>query len=160
MDKAGGGALKWLFLVVLLVGPVLVMRAFPVGGDQPDEEAERLRTSLLDLRAQLDTCGQFASEEEGSFRSYSSTVDSLKDRLEALESLHPDGVPVDSYPVYLDAFRRYDEEISGWDERAGAAQEAWQICRDLTIEHNRLADSLRVRMVELGLWREPGGDVP
>ena len=153
---ARDSALRWVLLVVLLTLPVMVVRAVSARRTNPNEQLEPLRQSLHSLRTQLDSCRVDASDEEEAFRLHSDAADSLGARLRDLEGLHPEGVPADSYPVYLDVFREYNDAVSGWDAKAENAQQAWQECRELTEEHNRLADSLRLRLVDLGLWPAPG----
>ena len=150
--------LRWVLLVILLVTPVIVVRALAARGPSPKEQLEPLRASLHDLRVQLESCRVDAAGDEGDFRTHSDAADSLAIRLKQLESLHVDGVPADSYPVYLDVFREYDDAVSGWDQKAEAAREAWEECRDLTENHNLLADSLRASLVEMGMW--PDGETP
>lgn len=157
-QAVGGSPVRWVLFVILLVMPVLVVRAFATRGPSPREQLEPLRQSLHDLRTQLDSCRVDANGDEDDFRTHSDAADSLAARLHELESLHADGVPADSYPVYLDAFREYDDAVSGWDEKAEAARGAWQECRELTEDHNHLADSLRASLVDLGMWPEEGAE--
>ena len=157
---ARDSALRWVLLVILMITPVLVVRALAARSADPREELEPLRQTLHGLRQQLDTCRADASGQEASFRDWASDADSLGARLRELEALHPDGVPVDSYPAYLEVFRAYDDAVLGWESRADSAQDAWEVCRDLTEEHNRLADSLRGRLVDLGLWPGTAQEAP
>lgn len=160
MARPPGGRtspVRWVLFVVLLVTPVIIVRALAARGPSAREQLEPIRQSLHELRVQLDSCRVEANGEEDDFRSHSDAADSLAVRLRQLESLHADGVPADSYPVYLDVFREYDDAVSGWDQKADAARGAWEECRRLTEDHNRLADSLRGSLVDLGMWPEDGG---
>lgn len=149
-----GSPVRWVLFVVLLITPVVVVRALAARGPSAREQLEPLRQSLHDIRVQLDSCRVDAVGEENDFRTHSDAADSLGARLRQLESLHADGVPADSYPVYLDVFREYDDAVSGWDQKADAARGAWEECRQLTEDHNHLADSLRASLVDLGMWPE------
>lgn len=153
-SKRPHSPIKWVLLVVLLVMPIVVVRALAARSPTPREQLDPLRESLHTLRVQLDSCRVGATDEEDDFRTHSDAADSLAVRLRQLESLHADGVPADSYPVYLDVFREYDDAVSGWDDKAEAARGAWEQCRELTETHNQLADSLRASLVELGMWPE------
>lgn len=104
---------------------------------------------------------------EAGFRAYDSRVDSLRSRVEELESLHPEGVPADSFDIYLEAFDDYNEAVEGWEGRVDALREERTECVEIVERHNQLSDSLRgileglgqVQPVDTTIEVEPEGDL-
>lgn len=128
-------------------------------GEGPEEEAERLRAALRTHRAAADSCRQALAREEAAFRGYDRMVDSLRDVIAGLEALHSRGVPEGRYPEYLEAFERYNRSVPVWEARADTLEAHWQGCQEVARLHNRMADSARARMLELGvIGPEPAGE--
>jgi len=150
---------------VSLRGPLLTVVALLLGGAYgawhlfgPPSTRERvasLRDSLRASRAAADSCQRALSYEEALFRDYDERVDSLRNRVRHYESLDPEGVPADSYEVYLETFDRYNDAVPAWRERADTLQTRWAECRTLIEDHNELADSVRTLLVEEELISEP-----
>lgn len=144
-----GGARFWLGVFVACVGIVAGVWLVTSLFDESEavRRVETLREELRERRAAVDSCRLAVSQEEMGFEEYDRRVDSLRRRVEGLESLTPGGVPADSYPRYMDAFEAYNRAVPDWSARADTLQAHWRACREVVREHNVLADSLR-RVVE------------
>lgn len=144
--------------IVALAVIVLVDFLTPV---PPTERLHRLRQEMLALRASADSCRAALEREEARLRASDARLDSLRDAIEFYESLDPRGVPADSYDVYIETFRAYNEGVPG-RAAAGDTHEAhWRACAEIVARHNAVADSARALAEELGLIRgasdrEPG----
>lgn len=117
---------------------------------QPRREARALRDRLRTARAAVDSCRMTLSREQADFRAFDDRVDSLRGEVRGFESLHPEGVPADSFEAYMDAFDRYNEAVPRWRARADSLESRLRTCRTLADRHNALADSLRRILVEIG----------
>lgn len=137
---AGGGYVAWDLL----------------GPPTPRERLTSLRDTLRARRAAADSCRRVLSYEEASFQDYDERIDSLRERVRGYEALDPEGVPADSYGIYLEAFDRYNDAVPGWEARAESLEAVWQECRALVREHNEMADSVRRLLVDLGLVPDTG----
>ncbi|MBW3534264.1 MAG: hypothetical protein KY453_03440 [Gemmatimonadetes bacterium] len=138
-----------LLAVALLLAAVVGWRA---SGDWRERrEVEALRDELRVLRSSADSCQIALAQEEMVFRDYDQRVDSLREQVADYESLHPDGVPADTYQVYLETFERYNEAVPAWRMQVDSLQAHWEACRERVDVHNVHADSLRLRLEELDL---------
>ncbi len=117
---------------------------------EPRGRAEELRRDLRERRLAVDSCRMALSAEEARFRDFDERVDSLRERVRDLEALHPEGVPADSFRTYLEVFGSYNEAIPSWEARAESLQRGWEDCTAMVEEHNEMADSLRMLLVEIG----------
>lgn len=122
------------------------------------EQLRPLQEELAAFRAAADSCNRRYGIVEARFRAIDQRVDSLRAVVARYESLDPDGVPEDRYAEYLDAFDAYNGAVPVWEARADSVEAAHARCRLLTEGHNELADSLRTRLVEMGLW--PSDSLP
>lgn len=123
-------------------------------------EIERARSRLAELRAGVENCQAAVERERQAFDRYAASVDSLRTEVRHFEALDERGVPAARYDEYLETFDRYNDAIPGWEARADSLTAHAEACRELTLHHNELADSLRVRLEAAG--REPwaGPDRP
>jgi hypothetical protein len=136
-----------LALIALVIAGHAYLRSRPPG---PRERLETLRAELQVLRLSVDSCQASVAAQDERFRTYDTRLDSLFERIEAYESLDPEGVPADSYALYLETFDQYNESVPGWSGRADSLRARWGACRTLTQSHNLLADSVRRILLELG----------
>lgn len=135
---------------------------------EPRRRANQLQEAVRAQRLDADACRRGLVTAEANFREYDARVASLRSRVDRYESLHPEGVPADSFEVYLEVFDRYNEAVEGWQDRAEALRREREECVEVVEVHNELSDSLRVVLVEIGeiepdaMERAPGaaeGDV-
>lgn len=117
---------------------------------EPRRRARHLQEELRAQRVTAESCQLELSMEEAEFDDFNQRVDSLRVRVEGYEALHPEGVPADSFPVYLEAFDEYNEVVEGWEGRARSLRSGWRECSELVEVHNELADSLRGVLREIG----------
>lgn len=122
------------------------------------DELEGLRSELRALRAAADSCQVAVAQEEMLFRDYDRRVDSLRAEVTDYESLHPEGVPADTYSVYLETFDRYNDAVPAWRMQVESLRAHWEACRETVDAHNRHADSLRLRLEQLEMIDPPGAD--
>jgi hypothetical protein len=114
-------------------------------------EIERLRTHVADLRSEVDSCRVALELEQAAFDRYRASVDSLREAVRAYESLDERGVPAERYDAYLETFRRYNRSLPGWRVRADSLAAHDGVCRDLTVQHNDAAESLREGLEAAGV---------
>lgn len=143
-----------MLAVALLIAVATVVKLTLIP-PSPQERFHTLREKLQALRASADSCRDSLEQEEARFLAYNQRLDSLRGRIDSLESLDPRGVPVDSYRIYLEAFDRYNQGVPGWETAVDSLQAHWRACRILVREHNRLADSARDLAAELDLLPDP-----
>lgn len=117
---------------------------------EPRRRANQLQEALRAQRLDADACRRELATADAGFREHDQRVDSLRDRVDAYEALHPDGVPADSFGVYLEVFDEYNEAVERWQERAEALRRQREACVDVVETHNELSDSLRGVLEELG----------
>ncbi len=134
-----------LLILALLAGTAILIseRRRPRGQQAMLELRETLRT----LRASADSCRIAVERDASRFEAFDHTLDSLRARVDSLESIDPRGVPADSYATYLEAFDRYNDSIAGWTRRADSLRVRDARCREIAELHNVLADSLRMMLV-------------
>lgn len=121
-------------------------------------ELEGLREGLRGLRAAADSCQIAVAQEEILFREYDRRVDSLRASVSDYENLHPEGVPADTYEVYLETFDRYNDAVPAWRMQVDSLRAHWEACREVVDAHNAAADSLRLRLEELELMDPSDAD--
>lgn len=135
----------WLALLLVLMAVTVVrMRS----ASRERSHIMGVRDSVHVLRAATDSCTIELERRKAEMNAHAERVDSLRERVRALESLRAGGVPADSYDIYLAAFEGYNDGAAAWDGPAGALRATLQSCRDIAARHNLLVDSLR------GLLRE------
>lgn len=120
----------------------------------PEERLQHLRIRLTDLRSAADSCRDALEQKEVELHARDEGLDSLRDKVEAYESLHPEGVPAESYEDYIDAFEGYNRGIPERNAEAKALQVHWAACREIAEIHNVTADSALRLASELGLVRD------
>lgn len=113
------------------------------------EQALLLRGEVGELRGKIHECQSALQVDEVDFRGFQTEVDSLQEVIRRFESLHPEGVPVDSYPRYMEAVEGYNAALPEWKVLSDSLEGAWERCRALTQRHNRLADSLSTLVTEI-----------
>ena len=135
-----------LAALVVMVG-LVAWRA--LGDGRERREIEDLRSELRLLRTASDSCQVALAQEEMLFRDHDRRVDSLRAAVSEYESLHPEGVPADTYPGYLETFEAYNRAVPAWTMQVDSLQAHWEACRERVDAHNALADSLRLRLEAL-----------
>jgi hypothetical protein len=120
-------------------------------------DLERMRADVLALRARVESCQVAVERELEAFEQYRSSVDSLRQEVQDFEGLDARGVPVGQYEAYLETFREYNRSVPGWRSRADSLEAHSRECRELTVRHNELADSLRGRVEDDDIGPAPPG---
>ncbi|MEX2528368.1 MAG: hypothetical protein WEA09_12090 [Gemmatimonadota bacterium] len=123
------------------------------------EQALVLRGEVGELRGEIHKCQSSLQADEVDFRGFQTNVDSLQEQIRGFESLHPEGVPVDSYPRYMKTVEEFNAALPQWSELSDSLEVAWERCRALTQHHNRLADSLATLVTEI-LGENPASSRP
>ena len=134
--------------VVAFVAIVVIDLLTPI---PPSERLRVLRQEMADLRMAADSCRQALSGEEARLRASDERLDSLKSLIDYYEGLDPRGVPADSYGVYIEIFNTYNEDIPARAAGGDSLQVHWAACRELTEQHNAIADSAQGLAEELDL---------
>lgn len=149
VGRVEGGARFWVGVVLACLGIVAAVWLVTSVFDESEQRAriEALREEVRSRRAAVDSCRLAVSREEMGFQEFDRRVDSLRQRVDGYEAMAPDGVPADSYGVYMEAFERYNRAVPDWTARADTLRAHWGACREATRAHNVLADSLR-RLLE------------
>lgn len=133
-----------LALLVFLTLAALGAVAFQIMGPPSTRETiEAARDSLRVLRNEAEACRAGIRQGEVEFRDYEGEVAALRERIRNLESLHPDGVPGDSYAIYLDLVNSFNLAVPDWSERVDTLRAGWSSCREVVEAHNVMADSLQ-----------------
>ena len=130
-------------LVVLTLAALGAMTVQIVGPPSTRKTIESARDSLRVLRSEAEACRAGIRQGEVEFRDYEGEVAALRERIRNLESLHPDGVPGDSYAVYLEVVNSFNLAVPDWSERVDTLQAGWSTCREVVEAHNVMADSLQ-----------------
>lgn len=136
-------------VAVLVMALVDLMRPVP-----PEDRLRALRDEMASLRTAADSCRLALETEEAALQASDARLDSIRGRIEFLESLDPRGVPADSYPVYIRAFNEYNAEIPARAAAGDTLGAHFDSCREITEQHNLVADSALDLARELGLVRE------
>lgn len=113
------------------------------------EEITQLRDEVYQARVSADSCRNELAYEEMRFRRFDEVVDSLGLDVRGYEEGDRRGVPEEVYEEYLERFDGYNDSVASWEARAEALRATEQVCRDLVVGHNELADSLRGRLTEM-----------
>ncbi len=147
---------RGVIVLLTITGLALVaMAAYDfVGPASPEEQLQGLRRELAKQRSAADSCRVALEREESALRARDTRLDSLKERIDQYELLHPSGVPADSYQLYIEAFNEYNYGIPNRNAAAEKLQAFWLTCREMALKHNATADSARKLAGELGLIRE------
>lgn len=134
------GKKVWLILVlaVMALGIAQVARFM-----RPHDRLAEARDSLLALRVIADSCGAAVEQGEAALRDYGANVDSMRARVRAYEALDSRGVPQDSFAIYMEAFTAYNDSAAAFQPRADSLEAELERCRELTRQHNLMADSVR-----------------
>ncbi|MFW6199738.1 MAG: hypothetical protein ACOC8K_04115 [Gemmatimonadota bacterium] len=146
-----------------LLGAAVVSGAIWAGYTyvEPRQRARAVQEALRAQRLDADACRRGLVTAEAGFQEYDRRVESLRNRVDRYEALHPDGVPADSFGVYLEAFDDYNDAVEVWEERAENLRRQREACVDIVEAHNELSDSLRGILRELGeLEVDENRDVP
>lgn len=134
----------------------LVTGAVSIVGQMVDNsiraQAEQLRDSVREARADLADCLDGLDGEERRFRSHERTTHFLRDRVDELEALDERGVPRDRYEEYLDVFDRYNEAVTEWERLGNALQDLSATCRAFAEEHNERVGALTDFLEAEDLW--------
>ncbi|HSJ23169.1 MAG TPA: hypothetical protein VK929_00695 [Longimicrobiales bacterium] len=123
---------------IIAAGLLTVARTFRHTG-----AIEAMREVIADLRTATDSCHAALAGTQGELLAYSDWLDSARTRVRDMEGLDPRGVPADSYAVYMDAFRVYNDSAAAWDARVSELQVERDECAATTAAHNAAIDSLR-----------------
>jgi predicted nucleic acid-binding Zn-ribbon protein len=102
-----------------------------------------MRSTVAALRSAADSCRLSLDETHADLLQYNERLDSMRSRVRDLESLHPRGVPADSYSIYMGVFRRYNDSAGTWESRVQELQSELDACRGMAEAHNAAVDSLR-----------------
>ena len=117
----------------------------------PQEQLRALRIELRALKDSAESCSAALAIEQREFTRYQAHVDSLRDRIAALEGIVPEGVPGDSYPAYLATVDSFNAAVPDWQPGADSLAASRQACEALIEAHRSLADSVRALAASLGL---------
>lgn len=115
-------------------------------------QAEELRDSVREARADLNGCLEGLDGKERRFRSHERATNFLRHRVDELEALDDRGVPRDRYDEYLDVFDRYNEAVPEWERLGDSLQVLSATCRSLAQEHNERVETLSRFLEEENLW--------
>lgn len=143
-----------LAVVVVLVS--LVTGAVSIVGQVVDNsrraQAEELRDSVREARAQLNACLDELDTKDRRFQSHQRVTAFLRERVDELEALDERGVPQERYDEYLDVFDRYNEAVPEWERLGDSLQVISSTCRAVAEEHNTRVATLVDFLEEEGLW--------
>jgi hypothetical protein len=144
--------LRWpipLLATLAVVGATLALVEGSGGPDPLVERAEELRDEILEFQGHVDDCLGRRAILETRFREAMERTDTLRHRIEELESLDPEGVPAERYPEYLEVFDEYNESLPEWERLGEALREEVLRCQDLAETHNVRVERLRELLVEM-----------
>jgi len=113
---------------------------------RPPSLRERLagmRPGLDLLRDSAELCSDQLAREQSSFQALGRRLDTLRSRVASLEDLHPDGVPADSYRIYLETVDSFNAAVAAWEPAAATVGERRAACEAVVRRHNEKADSAR-----------------
>jgi hypothetical protein len=128
-------------IAALAVGLLFVVGAKRiVERQQTATEINRLREELYRLQT-----------SEASLRGLGLTIDSLRSRVDSLESMDGRGVPADRYQEYLGVFDQYNDSVAAWEGRERRLRTTESACRATIEEHNALSDSLQAVLADAGI---------
>ena len=110
-----------------------------------------MRQRLREQRFAFNSCVSAMAQDELAVQTRLADTDSLRARITTLESLHPRGVPADSFPTYLELVDRFNKAVGAWDTLGELARSRRQDCQGTVEAHNALSDSLRAFLAAEGL---------
>jgi predicted nucleic acid-binding Zn-ribbon protein len=144
-------------VLLLMAGIVAVGGAVMVAVRPPSaqEQLRTLRTELRALKDSAEACSTALAQDQEQFGRYQAHVDSLRDRIDALEDIIPDGVPGDSYPQYLATVDSFNAAVPDWQPTADSLASSRRACEARIEAHRMLADSVRRLAASLGLLDPP-----
>lgn len=125
-------------LTVLIIGAGRFMEA-----QRFSDEMERLRNELYRARVASDRCRTSLTTSEALLHDLTTTIDSLRARVDSFEALGSGQVPADDYEAYLGVFDTYNDSVASWEIRSQRLQDAEVACRESIEEHNALRDSIQ-----------------
>ena len=137
--------------MLALLFAALGVRAAFTSGPSTRERVDDVRERLRELRFAVNSCVAAMSFDEQAVQLRLADTDSLRGRIDALEALHPRGVPRDSFPVYMELVDRFNRTVASWDTLGAQARSRREECTVLVDRHNLLSDSLRVILETEGL---------
>jgi hypothetical protein len=132
---------SWLIVAAIVVVIVVAFRG--IRGMRQSVPHAALRDTIAVLRAQSDSCRSIVDARAAALRAYDRRLDSMRARVREMEALDRRGVPVDSYTVYMSNFNAYNDSAAAWPPREDTVRALDARCRNITEQHNTLADSLR-----------------
>jgi hypothetical protein len=130
----------WLVVAAILIVGVLAFRGIRALRAEPHAG---LRDTIADLRSQADSCRAAVDVEVAALRAWDLRLDSMRARVRAYEALDTRGVPADSFVIYMQAFRAYNDSVAAWPPREDSVRAMDTQCRAVAEQHNALTDSLR-----------------
>ena len=137
-------------LVSLVTGAVSIVGQ--VVDNSRRAQAEELRDSVREVRADLNTCLDELDAKDRRFQSHQRVTSFLRNRVDELEGLDDRGVPRERYEEYLDVFDRYNEAVPEWRRLGDSLRVISTACRTLAQEHNERLAILTDFLEEEGLW--------
>jgi hypothetical protein len=138
MKRSAPAVLVGAAVLLAAIGIVSLARVLR----QPGAIAE-MRASVQELRAAADSCHALLGTGQEELLAYNAQLDSMRGRVREMEALHPRGVPADSYGIYMDVFRQYNDSVAEWGGRVDLLRAERERCVDVTGRHNAALDSLR-----------------
>ncbi len=126
--------------VIVVVAAALFIRLRPPSARQLLFE---MRPTLDLMRDSAEACRDALEREQSAFVALGDRVDTLRARATALEALHPDGVPADSYRVYLDVVDSFNAAVQGWEPAASSVAARRAACSEVVERQNGWTDSAR-----------------
>jgi len=140
--------------VLLALAAVVVVGGAVSVAVRPPSPQERLRALRVELRALKDSaeaCSAALALDQRKFTRYQAHVDSLRERIDALEDIVPEGVPGDSYPAYLETVDSFNAAVPDWQPTADSLAANRDACQARIQAHKTMADSVRAIAASLGL---------
>ncbi|MCI0436946.1 MAG: hypothetical protein L0271_25400 [Gemmatimonadetes bacterium] len=149
--------------ILLIAGAVIALIALlllPLRKPSARSLLIEMRPGLELLRDSAESCRDALNHEQTAFRDLGDRVDSLRSRIAALEALHPDGVPADSYRVYLSIVDSFNAVVPEWEPVAATVADRRAACEDVVRRHNERADSARVLVDQVRAEEGSSGRLP
>jgi len=148
------GGIKFVIGAVIAVSTVVVlivgMRRF-VEQRRLTDEINRLRDDLYRARVSADRCRNSLSGSEAALHTLTTTIDSLRARVDSFEALGGGNVPAARYDEYLSVFDAYNDSVASWEVRTERLRSAEAACRAVIEEHNALSDSIQAVLEGAGI---------
>ncbi len=115
------------------------------------QELRALRDRVYQARAAAEACRDDLASAQQLFRRYDAVVDSLRREVRHLEELDPKGIPETRYDEYLQKLKIYNDAVASWHLKSDSLEDREATCRDLAEAHDRLTDSLKYRLTQVGI---------